>query len=76
MIKTDPRTRAIPVVMLTSSRESSDVAEGYALGANSYIVKPLDFDSFTRVMTELGLYWVIMNEVPSQPVTSQQLIHQ
>ena len=72
MIKTDPRTKTIPVVMLTSSRESRDVDEGYALGANSYIVKPLDFDSFTRVMTELGLYWAFMNEVPYLPVTSHR----
>jgi CheY-like chemotaxis protein len=72
MIKGDERTRTIPVVMLTSSRESRDVAEGYALGANSYIVKPLDFDSFSRIMTELGLYWAMMNEpAPYIPVSLQ-----
>lgn len=70
MIKSDPRTRSIPVVILTSSKESKDVSEGYALGANSYIVKPLDFDSFSRTMTDLGLYWAIMNEwVPFLPAS-------
>jgi two-component system, response regulator len=61
-IKTSERTRTIPVVILTSSKESSDVAAGYSLGANSYIVKPLDFDSFSRIMTELGLFWAVTNE--------------
>jgi CheY-like chemotaxis protein len=72
MIKADERTRTIPVVMLTSSRETKDVATGYALGANSYIVKPLDFDSFSRNMTELGLYWSLMNEpAPYVPISTQ-----
>ncbi len=61
-IKSDERTRTIPVVILTSSRENRDVAEGYALGANSYIVKPIEFGSFSETITSLGLYWAIMNQ--------------
>ena len=75
MIKSDKRTKSIPVVMLTSSRESRDVAEGYALGANSYIVKPLDFDSFSRVMTELGIYWAITNETSPYQLHYQAASH-
>ncbi|MFV9505228.1 MAG: response regulator [Oscillochloridaceae bacterium umkhey_bin13] len=65
-IKSDPRTRAIPVVMLTSSREESDIVASYALGVNSYIVKPVDFEQFTEAMRTLGFYWLLLN----QPLTS------
>mgnify|MGYP003965798669 FL=1 len=61
-IKSDQRTATIPVVVLTSSREEKDVVESYKLGVNSYIVKPVDFDKFTDAISELGLYWVLLNE--------------
>src|ERR1700682_6311779 len=61
-IRGDPRTRTIPVVILTSSREERDIAQTYALGANSYIVQPGDFDQFTEAVRQLGLYWVVLNQ--------------
>jgi len=61
-IKADERTRAIPVAVLTSSKEEKDIIESYKLGVNSYIVKPVNFDSFTKAVSELGLYWVILNQ--------------
>lgn len=66
-IKADPRTRSIPVVVLTSSREHPDIAQCYALGVNSYIVKPVDFEQFTEVVRELGFYWLLLNQPPVQP---------
>jgi len=63
-IKADPRTRALPVVALTSSREERDIVESYRLGVNSYIVKPVDFEQFTEAVRQLGLYWVLLNEPP------------
>jgi two-component system response regulator len=63
-VKTDPRTKMIPVVVLTSSREESDRVESYKLGANSYICKPVDFDQFTESMLTLGMYWLLLNEPP------------
>ena len=60
-IKQDPRTQAIPVVMLTSSREERDLVESYRLGVNSYIVKPVDFDQFTEAARTLGMYWLLLN---------------
>lgn len=63
-IKADPRTRVIPVVVLTSSREESDIVESYHLGANSYIIKPVDFEQFTASMRQLGLYWLLLNQPP------------
>lgn len=63
-LKSDPRTQQLPVAMLTSSKEERDVLESYRLGANSYIVKPVNFDNFVRTVTELGLYWVLVNEPP------------
>ena len=63
-IKSDERTATIPVVVLTSSREEKDMIESYKLGVNSYIVKPVDFDKFTEAISELGLYWVLLNEIP------------
>jgi CheY-like chemotaxis protein len=64
-LKTSERTRTIPVVVLTSSREESDLVESYRLGANSYIVKPVDFEQFMNAVRELGLYWVLLNTVPT-----------
>ena len=66
-IKADPRTRVIPVVVLTSSREQRDIVESYQLGVNSYIVKPVDFEQFTESMRQLGLYWVLLNQPPVLP---------
>lgn len=63
-IRGDNRTKAIPVVVLTSSREERDIAETYELGINSYIVKPVDFAKFTEVIRELGYYWLFLNQPP------------
>ena len=63
-IKGDPRTEAIPVVALTSSKEQNDVVESYHLGVNSYIVKPVNFDSFAESVQQLGMYWVLLNQPP------------
>jgi len=63
-IKTDPRTKMIPVVMLTSSKEQKDVIESYGLGTNSYIVKPVDFESFAEAVQKLGMYWLLLNQPP------------
>jgi two-component system, response regulator len=61
-IKSDPRTKMIPVVILTSSAEDPDIKRSYELGVNSYIVKPVDFDSFSRTINELGMYWMVVNK--------------
>jgi len=63
-IRADARTRLLRVVMLTTSREEQDVIESYSLGANSYIRKPVDFDEFIRVIGQIGLYWLLVNEPP------------
>ena len=63
-IKSDQRTRTIPVVMLTSSREEKDLIESYRLGVNSYIVKPVDFDQFKESARTLGMYWLLLNKPP------------
>ncbi len=63
-IKGDPATSTIPVVMLTSSREHRDLAESYALGVNSYIVKPVDFAQFDDAVRQLGFYWLLINQPP------------
>ena len=63
-VKGDPRTRMIPVVILTSSREERDLVSSYNLGANSYIQKPVDFDQFRQVVKGLGLYWLVINQLP------------
>jgi two-component system response regulator len=67
-LKSDPRTRLIPIIILTSSREERDVVDGYTNGANSYIRKPVDFDQFTEAVRQLGLYWLILNEPPLRAV--------
>ncbi|MDD5398505.1 MAG: response regulator [Dehalococcoidia bacterium] len=63
-IKQDARTKAVPVVVVTSSREDPDVKAAYELGANSYVVKPVDFESFTEAIGSLGLYWLLINQPP------------
>lgn len=63
-IRADPRTRSIPVVMLTSSAEDKDIIESYQLGVNSYIVKPVDFEQFGEMARQLGYYWLLINRQP------------
>jgi len=63
-IRADPRTRALPVVVLTSSQEDPDIRKCYDVGANSYVVKPLNFDGFAAAIQSLGLYWLLLNQPP------------
>ena len=63
-VKQDPRTRAIPVVILTASREEKDLVNGYQLGVNGYIQKPVDFDTFHQAVKQMGLYWLVVNQPP------------
>ena len=63
-LKQDERTRSIPVVVVTSSREDPDIKTAYSLGANSYVVKPVDFDAFAESVSSLGLYWLLVNQPP------------
>ena len=63
-VKSDERTREIPVVVLTSSREERDMVESYRLGVNSYITKPVDFQQFTEAVRQIGLYWLLLNQPP------------
>jgi two-component system response regulator len=67
-LRSHPRTRLVPVVILTSSRDEADLARGYALGANSYVRKPVDYDAFMDAARQLGQYWLQLNEAP--PVTA------
>ncbi len=65
-IRADPALRSTPVVILTSSREESDLVQGYQLGANAYVVKPVDFDAFISAVSQLGVFWALVNEPPLQ----------
>ena len=62
-IKSEPLTKMIPVVILTSSAEDPDIKKSYALGANSYIVKPVEFNNFAKIISELGMYWLVINKI-------------
>jgi two-component system response regulator len=70
-IRSDPRTQLLPVVILTTSIEDRDRLEGYRLGANSYVRKPVDFHQFADAVNQLGLYWLVLNELPPTPHQSQ-----
>ena len=68
-LKADPRTKRIPIVVLTSSREDADLARCYELGVNSYVVKPVDFGQFAEAVRQLGLYWLLLNQgAPAPPI--------
>ncbi len=71
ILKEDPRTKAIPVVVLTSSREEADVVRGYRNGANSYVQKPVDFEQFREAVKQLGLFWLVTNEPPPETTFSR-----
>lgn len=73
-IKGDERTKSIPVVILSSSKQDRDVTTGFQLGANSYIVKPVDFESFQKAIADLGMYWIHLNEVPEANVRAQDIM--
>lgn len=64
--KSDPRTKNIPIVVLTSSREERDLIDSYNLGVNSYVVKPVDFTQFAEAVRQLGIYWILLNQLPSK----------
>ena len=66
-LKRDPHTRNIPVVVLTSSREETDIVRSYQAGVNSYIVKPVNFEKFTEAVSLLGMYWLLLNQPPEEP---------
>jgi two-component system, response regulator len=71
-IKGAPSTRALPVVVLTSSREDRDMVESYHLGTNSYIQKPVDFDQFREIIKQIGLYWLVVNQPPPLAARTQE----
>jgi CheY-like chemotaxis protein len=66
-VKGDPRTKTIPVVILTSSKEERDIVESYNLGVNAYIQKPVDFDQFRQIVDQIGLFWLVVNQPPPPP---------
>jgi CheY-like chemotaxis protein len=70
-LKSDTRTKAIPVVIMTSSKEDRDLVKGYGLGADSYIQKPVDFDQFRETVKQVGLYWLVTNQPPLSNAVSQ-----
>ena len=75
-IKRDPRTSAVPVVILTSSKQERDMVQSYRLGVNSYIQKPVDFDQFRSTIKRLGYYWLVVNQAPPQPVFEGEIQHE
>lgn len=68
IIRSDEKTKMIPVVVLTSSNEEKDLIESYQLGVNSYITKPIEFDQFVQVTANLGYYWILLNKLPFKPI--------
>jgi CheY-like chemotaxis protein len=72
LIKSDETIQAIPVVILTSSREDKDIIEGYALGTNAYVVKPIDFHQFVEAIQQLGAFWAIINQPPPDKVCTKR----
>jgi two-component system, response regulator len=70
-IRSDKRSKLLPVVILTSSKEESDLINGYSLGANSYIRKPVNFNQFAEAIRQLGLYWLVLNEAPPKDTRKQ-----
>jgi len=64
-LKSNPLTRTLPVVVVTSSRENPDIKKAYELGVNSYVVKPVNFEDFLKAMSQIGLYWLLVNEIPN-----------
>jgi len=70
-IKTDERTKNIPVVVMTSSQEQRDVVDSYHLGVNGYVVKPVDFDHCSKAVSDLGCYWVLLNHSPGAPLSPE-----
>lgn len=64
-LRAEPRTRKLPVVLLTSSRQEPDIVAAYSLGVNSYIVKPVDFEKFQEAVSEIGVYWLMLNQPPA-----------
>jgi len=73
-LKSDPKTMTIPVVVLTSSCEEQDIVRSYELGVNSYIVKPVNFDNFSEAVSQLGLYWVLLNQPPEHPSSAHNCV--
>jgi CheY-like chemotaxis protein len=73
-VKTDAMLRAVPVVMLTSSREEPDLSRSYKLGVNAYVVKPVDFTEFTQAIREIGLFWAVINQPPPGSVVSKAAV--
>lgn len=71
--KSDPRTKRIPVVVLSSSREERDLADSYNFGVNSYVVKPVDFSKFTESVRQIGLYWILLNQLPLETHPERQM---
>lgn len=72
VMKGDRRTKAVPVVVMTSSKEQRDMVEGYHLGVNSYIQKPVDFDEFRNLIKQLGFYWLVVNQAPPPAAFSSE----
>ena len=68
VLKSDPKLKMIPVVVLTSSRQETDMVKSYEIGVNSYIVKPVEFEQFVQAIKELGLYWLLLNELPKNEI--------
>jgi len=71
-IRANENTRLLPVIIMTSSKEEQDIANGYNMGCNSYIRKPVDFIQFTQTVQQLGIYWLLLNELPMAPVAGKK----